>query len=142
MRFDLSEQRLSRWATLAAACSFLVPFLALMLMIGAASAAGGDHSIVRTYGFSMGVLAIVGYALSIYLLSSVPGKRRRRRLGSWIFSLTFHGLMLLFGATFLGLGGAVAIFMAPELMALALSIIGIVVALRRPTTAGRRLTSA
>lgn len=46
-----------------------------------------------------------------------------------------------FGATFLRLGEAAAIFMAPELIALALSIVGIVVALRPPTTAGRHRTS-
>jgi hypothetical protein len=130
MRIGPSEQRLSRWATFAAAGSFMVPFLGLMLMIGAASATGGDYRIVGTKGFSIGALAVVGYGLSIYLLSSLPGKGPVRRMGSWAFSVTFHGLMLLLGATFLGLGRAVAIFMAPEVVAVALSVVGFIVGLR------------
>jgi hypothetical protein len=140
MRIALSEQRLSRWATLAAAASFIVPVLGMVLVFGAVTTPGRDTRLVRSGAFWICVLAVVGYALSIHLLSSLPGRGRARRLGSWTFSVAFHGLMLFLGATFGGLGQAVAIFMAPEVLAVALSLIGFIVSLRTSPASERRLT--
>jgi hypothetical protein len=54
MLIALSEQRLSRWATVAAAASFILPLLGLLLMFGAVSAAAGDYGITSTKGFWIG----------------------------------------------------------------------------------------
>ena len=132
MLIALSEQRLSRWATVAAAASFILPLLGLLLMFGAVSAAAGDYGITSTKGFWIGGALSVGYVVSIYLLKSLADKARPRRLGSWTFSVAFHGLMLVFGATVLGLGQAVAIFMAPEVVVVALSVVGLILSAGKP----------
>jgi len=66
MLIGLSEQRLSRWATIAAAASFILPLLGLLLMFGAFSAAG-DYGITSTQGFWTGGA-----------LSSIQGFSKRR----------------------------------------------------------------
>jgi energy-converting hydrogenase Eha subunit A len=100
-------------------------------MFGAFSAAG-DYGITSTKGFWIGGALAVGYVVSIYLLKSLVDKGRPRRLGSWTFSVAFHGLMLVFGATVLGLGQAVAIFMAPEVVVVALSVVGLILSAGKP----------
>ena len=132
MSLGLSEQRLSRWAVVAAAVSFILPLLGVLLMFGAATAAGGDLGVASTKGFWIGAALFVGYFVSIYLLSSLPGKGRARRLGSWTFSVAFHALVLVLGATVGGLGRVVAIFMGPEVVVVALSTVGLIISARRP----------
>jgi len=101
MRIGLSEERLSWWATAAAVASFMLSLFCLLLMFGAVSATAGDYAIASAKGFWIGVVLLVGYIVSIYLLNSLVGKVRTRRLGSWAFAVAFHGLMLIFGATVL-----------------------------------------
>jgi hypothetical protein len=85
-----------------------------------------------TKGFWIGAVLLVGYGVSIYLLNSLAGKGRPRRLGSWTFSIAFHGLMLALGATVGGLGRTIALFMAPEVVVVALSIVGLIMSAGRP----------
>lgn len=82
MLIGLSEGRLAWWAAAAAGVSFMLPLFGLLLMFGAVSAAAGDYRNASAKGFWMGTALVVGYAVSIYLLTSLAGKARRRRLGS------------------------------------------------------------
>jgi hypothetical protein len=72
MLIGLCEERLSwRAAAAAVVASFMLPLFGLLFMFGAVSAAAGDYGIASTKGFWIGVVLLVGYAVSIHLLKGL-----------------------------------------------------------------------
>ena len=113
--------------------SYIFPVLSIGIIIGASFVMNGRSSDLLTSTAAIWSSIFFLYVLSLYLIITIPGKTRRRRLISWTTSAIFHFSLLLYLAIYLGAGWAALIFGIPEAIISALSIIGFALCLSNTT---------
>lgn len=114
--------KLAFWATASAMTLVGLVFLFVVFVMLAVT---GEFT-----GRSLGALAgFVSYGVPLWLLSTLPGQERSRRLASWGFSAAFHVMAVGVGVLVLGLGASAVIFMIPQLTATVLCWVGFILSL-------------
>lgn len=121
----MNERFLSKLAFWATASAMTLVGLVLLFTIFVMVAVTGEFT-----GRSLGALAgFVGYGVALWLLSTLPGQERSRRLASWGFSAAFHVVAVGVGVLVMGLRADAAIFMIPQLAATVLCWVGFILSL-------------
>ena len=126
----MSEKALSSFAATSASASLVFVLLGLLMIFGGVSSAAGEYNFVSSFLFWKGMVLFIAYALSQYMLVTLDGKNRRRRLASWIFSIVLHAAVITYVAFILNSIRGAVVLLVPELAVVLLSIGGLVFASR------------
>jgi len=118
----MNERFLSKLAFWATASAMTLVGLVFLLLVFVMLTMTGEFT-DRTWG---AVVALLGYGLPLWLLSTLPGQERSRRLASWGFSAAVHVVAVGVGVLVLGLSANAVIFMIPQLTATVLCLVGFI----------------
>ena len=110
--------------------SFMVALLVLWFIVEVpAVVLGGTRP--TPYFWPM-VVYVAAFVLWMFLITTLSGKHRSRRLFSWSYSVLFHGLFVVL-LLFLSKGEVIVLLLtAPEILVVLLSLIGLALAFHAP----------
>ena len=119
------EARIAKFTSALAGASIIGVGLFFVTVYIFTQISKGDFSFLQNPFIHKVLLVCILYTYSIYLLSSISGKKPKRRLLSWLFSILFHSGLLLYLGVYNQLGTKILILGYAETLMLLLSIIGI-----------------
>ena len=122
------EKFLSKAITIVVSGSMFLIGGIFILAFGIAKIIEGDWaSILSMYTLKVVVIATL-YIISIYLVANLPGKSVRQRIICWVYSMVFHGGLLIYVGVASDLGGSVVAIGLAEALIVLLSAIGMLCA--------------
>ena len=118
----MDEAKLSKWTLTVAGSSYLI--LGLLFVVLYAFSSVSDSSELSLFTIKSIVIAAL-YAISIFLVATLPNKHITRRLYSWGYSIVFHVGLLIYIYYQAELGFGIFVMLIPELVIAVLVTLGL-----------------
>ena len=119
------EERISKFAAALFGGSLIIAVMFLIVMVAFFALVSGNYDQLRSPVLVQSFVIAVFYILAVYLVASLPGKKIERRLASWVFSILFHVVLLVYLSIQFDLGMGVMVVGFIETAIIALSIAGL-----------------
>ncbi|WP_299178786.1 hypothetical protein [uncultured Neptuniibacter sp.] len=122
------EAQIARWISHIVGGSYIVMALVVLVFISLPEILSGE---ILSNPFLLKAVGIAFvYILSIYLVATLPKKSVKRRACSWLFSIFFHGALLLYLGVWATWGVSILLAGFAESIILVLSVIGLSILVR------------
>ena len=117
------EEKIAKWTSGLLGGSYIVFALIFLSFMAVPKLLSGE--ILDDPFFLKALVIAVMYIISIYLVATLPGKTKRRRVVSWCISIGFHSSLLIYLGVFNEWGTTIFIIGMVETIILLLSTIGL-----------------